>query len=68
MLLPVDPTAAMHRAVVKALCVASALTCTIVVDGADISNEHRMRDVDGNEMDSHMQDIHRWSADGPWYM
>ena len=67
--MPVDPTAAMHRAVVKAFCVVSALmTCTIVVDGVDISNEHRMRDVDGNEMDSHMQDIHRWSADGPWYM
>lgn len=46
----------------------TALALVLVSDAAVISNEHRMRDIHGLEIDSHMQDIHRFAPEGPWYM
>ena len=47
---------------------ASALALVLAIDAAVISNEHRMRDIHGLEIDSHMQDIHRFAQEGPWYL
>lgn len=47
---------------------ASALALVLAIDAAVISNEHRMRDIHGLEIDSHMQDIHRFAPEGPWYL
>ena len=35
---------------------------------AVIHNDRRMLDSTGQQMDAHMQDIHRWEPNGPWYL
>ena len=51
------------------LAAPAALVRLLALAGAaEISNTHRMKDSHGAELDSHMQDIHRWDPTGPWYM